>query len=130
VTHLLDTHVFLWLLGSPSRVPTPVLDRLADRANELLVSAVSAMEVATKVRLGKLPSARHVVETWPDRVAEIGARDLPLTTQQALFAGSMSWAHRDPFDRMLVAQAIVLNVTLVTDHAALHGVPTLRALGW
>lgn len=130
VTHLLDTHVFLWLLGAPSRVPAEVRIRLADPATELLVSAVSAMEVATKVRLGKLASARHLVDTWPDRVAEIGARELPLTTQQALLAGSMRCSHRDPFDRMLVAQALTLNVSLVTDDAAIHGIPTLRVLRW
>ena len=72
VTYLLDTHVFLWLLGAPSRVPVDVRDALGNRRNELLVSAVSAMEVSTKLRLGKLASARHLVATWHDRVADIG----------------------------------------------------------
>ena len=128
VTYLLDTHVFLWLLGSPSRVPVDVRHALADRRNELLVSAVSAMEVSTKFRLGKLARAGHLVATWHDRVADIGGLDLPLTAQQALLAGSMDWSHRDPFDRMLVAQALTLNVALVTDDAGMGAIPTLRLL--
>ena len=130
VTFLLDTHVFLWLLGAPARVAAHVREELADRANPLLVSAVSAMEVATKVRLGKLPAARHQVSSWSERVADVGAQELDLTTHQALLAGRLDWGHRDPFDRLLVAQALALNATLVTDDNALHGIPTLRSLGW
>lgn len=130
VTHLLDTHVFLWLLGSPARVAAHVRDRLADPMNPMLVSAVSAMEVATKVRLGKLTSARHLVDTWSERVADLNAEELGLTTEQALLAGSLEWDHRDPFDRLLVAQGLPLNAVLVTDDAAFHGIPTLRVLRW
>jgi len=130
VTYLLDTHVFLWLLGAPSQVATDVRERLADPVNTLLVSAVSAMEVATKVRLGKLPSGRHLVSSWSDRVADLRAQQVDLNTAEALLAGSLEWDHRDPFDRLLVAQALARAATLVTDDQALHGIPTLRTLGW
>lgn len=127
---LLDTHVLLWLLGAPDLVPRAVRDRLADRSNELLVSAVSALEVGTKVRLGRLDVARPLVDNWSGRMSEIGAAELPVTAQHGLVAGSMAWKHRDPFDRLLVAQAFVDNLTLVTTDAAIVGLPGLRTVDW
>lgn len=126
---LLDTHVFLWLLGEPDRVGQAARSLLADRQNRLLVSAVSAMEVATKIRLGRL-AAPGLVETWQAKVVAMSAEPLPLDTEHALLAGSMRWEHRDPFDRMLAAQAFVENLTLVTadrDLLALPGLKTLTA---
>lgn len=73
VTYLLDTHVFLWLLGEPQRMPSDVLEDLASHSNRLLVSAASAMEVATKVRLGRLDQAGVVVDSWSARVADLRA---------------------------------------------------------
>jgi PIN domain nuclease of toxin-antitoxin system len=94
VRFLLDTHVFLWLLGTPQLLPDALRDDLADPDAELLVSAVSAMEVATKVRLGTLEPARHLVATWSARVQDLRAGELPLPTEHALLAGSLDWAHR------------------------------------
>ena len=102
---------------------------LASPDNELLVSAVSAMEVATKVRLGKLETARHLVPTWSARVHDLRAHELPISTEHALLAGSLEWAHRDPFDRLLVAQGLVENVTLVTSDEQIGAVTGLR-LRW
>lgn len=130
VTFLLDTHVVLWLLGSPTRVASKVREQLADPVNNLLVSAVSALEVATKVRLGKLPSGQHLDSCWSERLADLRAAELDLTTRQALLAGSLDWDHRDPFDRLLAAQALATGATLVTNDKAFHGIPTLRTLGW
>lgn len=129
MTFLLDTHVVLWLLGEPGKVPEHARSDLADRRNHLVVSAVSAMEVATKVRLGKL-AAPGLVETWGARMSELGAQALSLAPAHALLAGSMTWEHRDPFDRMLVAQALTENLTLVTTDKAIAGLPGLRALSW
>lgn len=126
---LLDTHVFLWLLGTPELVPEALRHDLASPDNELLVSAVSAMEVATKVRLGKLEAARHLVPTWSARVQDLRAQELPISTEHALLAGSLEWPHRDPFDRLLVAQGLVENVTLVTSDKAIGAVTGLR-LRW
>jgi PIN domain nuclease of toxin-antitoxin system len=129
VRFLLDTHVFLWLLGTPQLLPDALRDDLADPDNELLVSAVSAMEVATKVRLGKLEPARHLVATWSARVQDLRAGELPISTEHALLAGSLDWAHRDPFDRLLVAQGLVENVTLVTSDRQMNAISGLR-LRW
>ncbi len=127
---LLDTHVFLWLLGEPERVAPSVRDTLADRRNEILVSAASALEVATKVRLGKLDAARPLVAAWSERLRELDADELPVTSAHAVLAGTMTWDHRDPFDRLLAAQALIENVVLVTADRALLLLPGLRTLTW
>ncbi|MGC5628498.1 type II toxin-antitoxin system VapC family toxin [Georgenia sp. Z1344] len=130
VNHLLDTHVLLWLLAAPHRVPEHVRDALADRGSGLVVSAVSAMEVSTKHRLGRLTEAEGLLAGWSPRVAEIGATELPLETDAALLAGRLDWAHRDPFDRLLVAQAMTENLVLVSVDRAVTGFPGLRTLTW
>lgn len=129
VTFLLDTHVFLWLLGQPERIDAGVRATLAARDNTLLVSAASALEVATKVRIGKL-SAPGLLESWDSRVAEMAAVELDVTSRHATLAGSLAWDHRDPFDRLLAAQAILENATLVTIDRHLLALPGLRCLTW
>lgn len=128
--YLLDTHVLLWLLGAPERVGSAVRDTLASKENTLLVSAACAMEVATKVRLGRLGGAEGLVTSWPARISEIGAQELPISAEHAVLAGSMSWEHRDPFDRLLVAQALVENVGLVTVDRWILTFPGVRTLTW
>jgi PIN domain nuclease of toxin-antitoxin system len=129
VTYLLDTHVLLWLLADPDRIPETVLSALADRSNSLVVSAISAFEITTKARLGKL-YAGELTLTLASRVAQIGATTLPVNIEHALFAGSMPWSHRDPFDRILVAQATLDSLTLVTIDSALVSLPAPRILTW
>ncbi len=119
-TYLLDTHVMLWLLVEPDTVVAATRDVLTDPGNTLLVSAASAMEVATKTRHGKLPEGyAALVQGWPQRVDDLRASELPISSRHALLAGSLAWEHRDPFDRFLVAQAIIENATLVTRDAEL-----------
>ncbi|UZN04572.1 type II toxin-antitoxin system VapC family toxin [Cellulomonas sp. S1-8] len=127
--YLLDTHVLLWLLGEPRRVPLDVRDRLADPEIDLFVSAVSALEIATKQRLGKL-EAGDLVDAWTHRLAEIGVTELPVTAEHALLAGRLQWTHRDPFDRLLVAQSVVENARLVTQDAAITGFDRAPVLTW
>lgn len=129
VTHLVDTHVLLWLLSAPHRVAEPVRAALADRTNPLLVSTTSALEISTKVRLGKL-DATELSTTLPLRLEKLGATILPIGFEHALLAGSMMWANRDPFDRLLVAQATIEDATLVTVDAAMVGLPVPRVLTW
>ncbi len=117
-TYLLDTHVFLWLLSEPERLSGSTLETLADAQHVLLVSAVSGMEIATKTRLGKLDGL-PVVTAWRHAVASVGARELPISGEHAVLAGSMRWEHRDPFDRLLVAQATLEPATLVTRDAVI-----------
>jgi len=128
--YLLDTHVLLWLLGDPDSVPIDVQQTLAHRSNDVLASVVSAMEVATKVRIGELDSARALVATWHARVGAIGAEAWPLTSEAGLIAGQLDWDHRDPFDRLLAAQAIEGNLVLVTTDSAFSDLNGLRTLGW
>lgn len=128
VTYLLDTHTFVWLLTEPERLPNSALSVLKDPSMPVLVSAASAMEVATKARLGKFQAASVLVETWATHVASIGAADLPVSTRHALLAGQLQWDHRDPFDRLLAAQALLDNLTLVTGDAQLLALPGLRVM--
>ncbi|MFP5488325.1 MAG: type II toxin-antitoxin system VapC family toxin [Acidimicrobiia bacterium] len=129
MTFLLDTHVLLWLVGAPDRVPAEVRDTLSDPAHRLGVSAVSALEVATKQRLGKL-AVGGLLEAWDERVADIGATELVVTSAHARLAGTMRWPHRDPFDRLLVAQATIDGLTLVTVDDAMRDLPSPTILTW
>ncbi len=129
VSYLLDTHVLLWLLAEPTRIPESVLHPLADRGNTLVVSAISAFEITTKARLGKL-EAGELPLTLAARVERMGATALPVTIEHALYAGSMPWPHRDPFDRLLVAQATIEELTLVTMDPMLASLPAPRVLTW
>jgi PIN domain nuclease of toxin-antitoxin system len=129
VTFLLDTHVLLWLLADPDRIPEPVRASLGDRSNNVVVSAISAFEITTKARLGRL-DAGELTLTLASRVSQMGATTLPVEIDHALFAGSMPWPHRDPFDRILVAQATLDSLTLVTVDSALVSLPAPRILTW
>jgi PIN domain nuclease of toxin-antitoxin system len=128
-SYLLDTHVLLWLLGDPDRIPETVRAELADRANALFVSATSALEISTKVRIGRL-DAPALPTTLSRRMADLGATALPVTVEHALLAGSMRWDHRDPFDRLLVAQATLEELVLVTVDTAISRLPVPRILTW
>lgn len=127
-TLLLDTHALAWAVGRPDRLSDRARSAVADPANHLIVSAASAWELSTKLRLGRFPEAELLVAQFPSLVAELGAEPLPITDRHALRAGGLGWDHRDPFDRMLAAQALLEHATLVTRDdafAALGGLDTL-----
>ena len=124
---LLDTHILLWLVSGDARLPAPLRERLAEA--ELVVSAASFWELSIKYHLGKLPSAAALLADVPGVVQTLGADLLPMTAAHAVRAGALDWAHRDPFDRMLVAQAIGDGLRLVSlDErvTAYPGAPLLR----
>jgi PIN domain nuclease of toxin-antitoxin system len=110
---LLDTQVFLWLQTEPARLGEQ-LRVLEDRRNELFVSAVSSWEIALKYQLGRLvlpePPERYV----PERLRIIGAKGLAIEHTHALAVAALAPLHRDPFDRLLVAQAGLLDLTVMT----------------
>lgn len=126
---LLDTHAFVWAVGAPDRLGRQARELITNATNELVVSAATAWELSTKVRLGKFSEAEPIVANYDSIVRRLGALDLPVTGDHALAAGSLSWKHRDPFDRMLAAQAMHENAVLVSRDRAFQGLPGLR-LRW
>ena len=114
---LLDTHALLWWLAGDRRLPTFARAVLADENSTVYVSAASAWEIATKVRLGKLAGAASVAENLGGILVEQGMTPLDVTVEQALRAGRLPGPHRDPFDRMLIAQAQALDVPLMSNEA-------------
>jgi PIN domain nuclease of toxin-antitoxin system len=115
---LLDTHALLWWLDGDRRLSPKARRGIANEANTILVSAVSAWEITTKARLGKLPGATDVAEDVSACVASQGFLPLDITMLHAQRAGRLSGAHRDPFDRMLIAQSQIEDIALVSDDEA------------
>lgn len=128
MTYLLDTHALLWALTEPGALGRAAHEVISDRQNILLVSGASAWEAATKARLGKLPHAAAILDAWDRNLRRLGCQRLPITDEHALLAGSLDWDHRDPFDRMLAAQAIIESVTLITRDPVFEGLPGVRTL--
>ena len=114
---LLDTHALLWALTRPNRLSARARELITDRANTLVVSAVSGWELSTKHRLGKLASAESLVLAYPEYVRRLGIEELPISSRHAMAAGGLPWDHRDPFDRMLAAQSVLEATPLVTADA-------------
>jgi PIN domain nuclease of toxin-antitoxin system len=112
---LLDTHALIWWLAGDDRLPPAAREAIADDANDVFVSAVSAMEVTTKHRLGKLPDADMLAQDFTAIVADQGFTELPISLAHAAQAGAMTGAHRDPFDRLLIAQALREDLLLVSN---------------
>ena len=120
---LLDTHVLLWLLSDPERLGETVLAILRAEANEVRVSAATAWEIAIKKQMGKL----RAPDDLEAQLEAGGVTALPITLAHARLAGSLPAHHRDPFDRMLIAQATIEGLTVVTHdpHFKPYGVPLL-----
>jgi PIN domain nuclease of toxin-antitoxin system len=110
---LLDTHVFLWIHTEPERVGEH-LGLVEDRRNVLLVSAASSWEIAIKYGLGRLPLPESPEHYVPERLRIIGAEALAIEHTHSLAVAALPPLHRDPFDRLLVAQAGLLDVPILT----------------
>lgn len=120
---LLDTHAFLWAVGAPERLSAKARPMIADERNEVHVSAVSAWEIAVKARLGRLEVADDVERSIPDQIARHAFQPLSIQIRHALKVASLPDHHRDPFDRLLVAQALVEDLVLVTSDSQLRRYP-------
>ena len=121
---LLDTHALLWWLAEPDRLSPAAYGAIEDPRNRVHVSAASGWEIATKVRLGKLlPAANELLEDLPEVLAAQGFQLLPITLMHGMHAGAYTLRHRDPFDRLLAAQAELSGLTLVSLDPALHAFP-------
>jgi PIN domain nuclease of toxin-antitoxin system len=111
---LLDTYVWLWTLVTPQRIPQDTRTLLADSDNSLLFSAASSWEIAIKYRLGKLPLPEPPARFIPPRLVRDGIEPLPVRHHHAHAVADLPDFHNDPFDRLLVAQARIEQLTLVT----------------
>jgi PIN domain nuclease of toxin-antitoxin system len=126
---LLDTHVLLWARAAPARLSKAARAALTDPRHQLLVSAVSAWEIAIKHALGRLTLARAPDVIVPELLAATQAETLPVGLEHALRVARLPPHHADPFDRMLVAQAQVEHLTILTADArfSVYDVPVLKA---
>jgi PIN domain nuclease of toxin-antitoxin system len=112
---LLDTHALLWSFnGSPSLSPK-ARGLIEDGRNEIFVSAASAWEIATKVRLGKLPSGEQLVNDLAAYLDQLNFATLPISLDHAVRAGRLPGEHRDPFDRMLISQGQTENLKIISN---------------
>lgn len=115
---LLDAHALIWFALGDGRLPPRSRAEIAAGENEVLVSAASAWEVATKFRKGKLAQAEYLVVHWTEIVRDLGFSELPVTAMHALRSGLLTFDNPDPFDRMIVAQALIENVAVVSNEEA------------
>lgn len=111
---LLDTHAFFWWFSGSCRLSLPARQAIADDGNDVMVSAASAWEITTKHRIGKLPDAGALALDMTGAIAEQDFEELPITVEDAARAGSLPGPLRDPFDRVLIAQALSGNLVLIS----------------
>ena len=112
---LLDTHALIWWFAISERLSLPANRAILDATNEILVSAATAWEIATKHRIGKLPEAAAIALDLSGYCASQDFGELPITLDDASRAGALPDFHRDPFDRMLIAQALARNIPLISN---------------
>jgi PIN domain nuclease of toxin-antitoxin system len=117
---LLDTHALIWWWLDHRQLTASAKKTIADESNEILVSAASAWEIATKQRLGKLGLPELTMRRYEELLIADGFASLAITTAHALKAGNYPQKHRDPFDRILAAQAQIEDLKLVSKDRALR----------
>ena len=122
---LLDTHALIWWFGDATRLSKRANSVIADANNTILISAAVAWEMAIKASLGKL-NALSLVMDLPNRIDQEGFVELPINLEQATRAGLLPMHHRDPFDRLLIAQAQSMNVPILSADAVLEGYDVKR----
>jgi PIN domain nuclease of toxin-antitoxin system len=111
---LLDTHALLWWLTGDEALSRTAREAISDSDNEVFVSAASAWEIATKHRIGKLPGAAVFASDIAGVVARQGFAELPVSIRDGQIAGALPAIHKDPFDRMLIAQAVAEDMVIVS----------------
>jgi PIN domain nuclease of toxin-antitoxin system len=126
---LLDTHTLIWLLRDPAEIDSEVVEHLSDPSVGLWVSAASAWEIGIKTRLKRL-DGEPLLAAWSEMLSDTGIGELAIDSADAIVAARLPWEHRDPFDRMIVAQALRRNHTIATRDAKVIAAaltPTLKA---
>ncbi len=111
---LLDTHIFLWLLNSPEVLPARVLNVIGDRSVTVYLSVVVPWEIAMKVNTGKL-EAVEILDNFEAKVTKAHLSLLPTTVSHVIRGGGLPLHHRDPFDRLLIAQSLEHNIPVVSN---------------
>ena len=126
---LVDTHVWIWSLASPDRLSPESRGLLSSSRNVVYLSAASAWELALKAALGKIELPEPVETYVPTRMARQGITALPITHAHALRVATLPPHHRDPFDRLLIAQALVERLPILTADVAFdrYDVEVIRA---
>ena len=126
---LIDTHVWIWSLADPSRLSPESRSLLSSSRNVVYLSAASAWELAIKAALGKIELPESVETYVPTRMARQGITALPVTHAHALRVSTLPPHHRDPFDRLLIAQALVERLPILTADAVFdrYDVEVIRA---
>ena len=114
---LLDTHALIWWFNDDPSLPAKAKAAIADPATRVHASSVSAFEIANKHRIGKLPEVSTLLNDYAELLDGQDFFELPVTTSHALTAGALDIPHRDPFDRLLIAQARVEGLTLISNEA-------------
>ena len=112
---LLDTHAFIWWVNGSERLQPRARRAIEDDTNVVFVSAASAWEIATKYRLGRLPGVDEIAPDIVGAIADQGFEGLPITVEEAVQAGGLPGTLSDPFDRMLIAQALSRNLVLISN---------------
>lgn len=120
---LLDTHIFLWWLFDDPRLPSEIKSAVEDIRNPVYVSAASVWEISTKFRIGKFPEAASVAKNVPLWILKAGFQPLMIKPEHAQLAGSWKVSHRDPFDRMLAAQAKLEGMDFATSDTVMEIFP-------
>ncbi|NJK29104.1 MAG: type II toxin-antitoxin system VapC family toxin [Acaryochloris sp. RU_4_1] len=111
---LLDTQCWLWWFAQPEKLSENVIEQIVDDTNEVWFSVASVWEMGIKVSIGKLPLPEPIDDYISTRMTQLGARSLKITASHALRVAALPLHHRDPFDRMLIAQTQVEDMTLVS----------------
>ena len=111
---LLDTHAVVWWLNDDARLPASARTLIAEAKTKVYVSSATGWEIATKTRRGRWPEAEALIQDFETQLASWRLAILPISMQHAVLAGTLPGTHKDPFDRILAAQCVVENLTLVT----------------
>lgn len=114
---LIDTHVFLWFIAGDTRLSKKVRQAIEDEANEVLLSVASVWEIAIKTSVGKLTLAKPFAELIPEQIADNEIDVLPIHFDELKIVSALPLYHRDPFDRLLLAQTITHGVPIASDDA-------------
>jgi PIN domain nuclease of toxin-antitoxin system len=116
--YLIDTHVLLWWIFDDPKLDQNIREIIQNPNNKIIVSSASAWEIATKYRIGKLPEAKELLENYDQIIQKARFSQLSITTAHALRAGSLPIQHRDPFDRMIMAQSELEKIPVITYDSA------------